>query len=218
MDLRKWVGDANVCAISIGLRNPNYFLKKVLNKLGSFRGIAYLYGVRERECGRGVVVCGKILNFKPKDMSIVSSVLIDSSSPSGSEREELLDMYSDYHKEAYGFRPSNWSYIYAKTTEELLADFAIFAEECKVNAEAEAAWEAKSVEKFKAAIANTISIGAGDEATALRWIVEAAVEKYGWDYEHYLWSVGILHTDYGKRIGKRIAPIFSSYYAATLAV
>ena len=206
------------------MRKPNYFLKKVDKKLGSFRGIAYLYGVRERECGSGVVVCGKILNFKPKDMSIVSSefpaesVLVDSSSPSGSEREELLDMYSDYHKEAYGFRPSNWSYIYAKTTEELLADFAIFAEECKVNAEFEAFQAAAAVEEFKASIANTIAIGAGDEATALRWIVEAAVEKYGWDYEHYLWSVGILHTDYGKEIGKRIAPIFSSYYAATLAV
>ena len=53
MDLRKWVGDANVCAISIGLRKPNYFLKKVDKKLGSFRGIAYLYGVRERVWERG---------------------------------------------------------------------------------------------------------------------------------------------------------------------
>lgn len=158
-------------------------------------------------------------------MSIVSSefpaesVLIDS--PSGSElteREELLDMYSDYHKEAYGFRPSNWAYINAKTTEELLADFARFSKICKENEEAEALGEARAVEEFKAAIANTISIGAGDEATALRWIAEAAVEKYGWDYKHYLWSVGILHTDYGKRIGKRIAPIFSSYYTASLIV
>lgn len=158
-------------------------------------------------------------------MSIVSSefpaesVLTDSSSLSGSElaeREELLDIYSDYHKEAYGFRPSNWAYIYAKTTEELLADFAVFAEICKENEEAEALAEAHAVEKFKAAIANTIAIGAGDEATALRWIVEAAVEKYGWDLDHYLWSEGILFTDYGKEIAKKLAPIFSSYYAASL--
>lgn len=27
-----------------------------------------------------------------------------------------------------------------------------------------------------------------------------------------------MYSDYGKRIGERIAPIFSSYYAATLAV
>ena len=152
---------------------------------------------------------------------ILERNLLESKLASGeelTEREELLDMYSDYYKEAYGFRPSNWSYIYAKTTEELLADFARFAEECKVNAEFEAFQAAAAVEEFKASIANTIAIGAGDEATALRWIAEAAVEKYGWDYEHYLWSVGILHTDYGKEIGKRIAPMFASYYAATLAV
>lgn len=157
-------------------------------------------------------------------MSIVSSefpaesVLIDSSSPSGSEREEMLYMYSDYHKEAYGFRPRNWEYIYSKTTEELLADFARFAEICEKNAEAESVWEAESVKRFKSAIANTIAIGADDENTALRWMVEAAVEKYGcgWDYEHYLWSEGILYTDYGKRIAKKIAKMLPNYYSASL--
>lgn len=132
------------------------------------------------------------------------------------EREELLNIYSDYHKEAYGFRPSNWKYINAKTTDELLADFEEFRKICEANAEAEAAWEEESVARFKYNVANTISAGAGDEDTALRWMVEAAVEKYGWDWEHYLWSEGILYSDYGKRIGKKIAPLFSSYYAASL--
>ena len=164
---------------------------------------------------------GLILNFKPKDMKMTEAEILErdtleSKLDSGealTEREHMLCVYSDFHKDAYGIRPRGIN-VFAMTTEELSADFATFSKVCDENAKAEAIAEARAVEVFKANVANTIAIGAGDEATALRWLSEAAVEKYGWDWEHYLWNAGILHTEYGKAIGKRIAPIFGSIYAA----
>lgn len=123
------------------------------------------------------------------------------------EREDMILLYSDFHKDAYGFRPRGLN-LQDFSLEELRADFARFAEVCKENAEIEAKAAAKAVEAFKLAIKKTIAAGAGNHKTALRWLAEAAAEQYGWDYEHYLWSEGILFTDYGKKIAKEIAPIF----------
>ena len=128
-------------------------------------------------------------------------------------REDLIVLYSDFHKDAYGFRPRGIN-IYAMTTEELEADYSRFAEVCKANSDAEAIAEAEAVEAFKGLITKTIALGADDEVTALRWIVEGAYEEYGFDYEHFLWSQGILYSSYGKEMTKVIAPLFGEVYAS----
>ncbi len=122
-------------------------------------------------------------------------------------RENMILLYSDFHKDAYGFRPRGYN-LYAFTTEELEADFDRFEQVCADNRLEEKAAEAEADMAFQALIANTIQMGAGDEATALRWIAEGAVEDYGYDYEHFLWSQGIAYSKYGKEIAKKLAPIW----------
>ena len=122
-------------------------------------------------------------------------------------RESLILMYSDFHKDAYGFRPRTVN-VYAMSTEALEEDYAEFERVCKENQEADAIAEAQADLAFQTLITNTIQMGAGDEVTALRWIAEGAVEQYGYDYEHFLWSQGIAYSAYGKAMAKKIAPIW----------
>ena len=121
-------------------------------------------------------------------------------------RESMIQIYSDFHKDAYGFRPRGINYD-AMSLEDLEADFARFAEVCKENANAEAKAEAKAVEEFEASISAIISMGAGNKATALRWIAEAGVADSGWDMSYYLWKLGISeYTAAGKPIHDMLLP------------
>ena len=121
-------------------------------------------------------------------------------------REEMIQIYSDFHKDAYGFRPRGINYD-AMSLEDLEADFARFAEVCKENANAEAIAEAKAVEEFEASISAIISMGAGNKATALRWIAEAGVADSGWDMSYYLWKLGISeYSTAGKPIHVMLLP------------
>jgi hypothetical protein len=122
-------------------------------------------------------------------------------------RENLILLYSDFHKDAYGIRPRGLN-LYAFTTEELEADFARFEQVCEDNRKEELVAEMEADNTFRALIENTIQMGANDEATALRWIAEGEVEQYGYDYEHFLWSQGIAYSAYGKEIAKKLAPIW----------
>jgi hypothetical protein len=122
-------------------------------------------------------------------------------------RENMILLYSDFHKDAYGIRPRGLN-LYAFTTEELEADFARFEQVCEDNRKEELVAEMEADNTFRALIENTIQMGANDEATALRWIAEGEVEQYGYDYEHFLWSQGIAYSAYGKEIAKKIAPIW----------
>ena len=121
-------------------------------------------------------------------------------------RESMIQIYSDFHKDAYGFRPRGIDYS-SMTLEELEADFARFAEVCKENANAEAIAEAKAVEAFNASIASIISMGAGNKATALRWTAEAGVTECDWDIDFYLWKLGIsTYSTAGKAIHDQLLP------------
>lgn len=121
-------------------------------------------------------------------------------------RESMIQIYSDFHKDAYGFRPRGIDYS-SMTLEELEADFARFAEVCKENANAEAIAEAKAVEAFNASIASIISMGAGNKATALRWTAEAGVTECDWDIDFYLWKLGIsTYSPAGKAIHDQLLP------------
>lgn len=122
-------------------------------------------------------------------------------------RENMILLYSDFHKDAYGFRPRTIN-VYALTTEELEADFDRFEQVCADNRIEELAAEAEADNAFRALITDTIQMGAHDEVTALRWIAEGAVEDYGYDYEHFLWNQGIAYSKYGQEIAKKLAPIW----------
>lgn len=91
------------------------------------------------------------------------------------ERSELLEIICDQHKDVYGFKPRGASYerLAAMTYEQLRAE----ADELNVlvqrSIEEDKAREAAAVTKFKARVAETLELGAADEATAIRWIMSA---------------------------------------------
>ena len=106
-----------------------------------------------------------------------------------SHRDSLIQLYSDYHKDAYGYRPTyNYSLL---TTEELEADYDTFGRICEENRIEEAKAEKLAIEKFNETVKKMIKMGAKNTKTALRWICEAGVEEDGWDIDFFLWKMGI---------------------------
>lgn len=86
------------------------------------------------------------------------------------EREQMNQGYSDYHKSVLGFRPSTRASDMTK--EELDSEYAYLNRE----AEAEEARDAAFVQGFEERVLEVIESGAGDRATALRWIADAEEE------------------------------------------
>ena len=92
------------------------------------------------------------------------------------EKYELAANIVDTHKEAYGFKP-HWGHLMSLSMEELEE------ESRQVSAAAQAAYEqeeqqkADSAKEFEDRISKTISMGAGDRETALRWIMDAEIPE-----------------------------------------
>ena len=124
------------------------------------------------------------------------------------EREEMIQIYSDFHKEAYGSRPRGINY-HEFTLEELKADFKYFGEICEENSIAEAAAEKVAIREFAALVDKTISLGANDRKTALKWLFEAS-ELSAWEADHFVWGYGFLFTDEGKSLLAELTAILSN--------
>lgn len=120
------------------------------------------------------------------------------------ERNEMLQVYSDFHKDAYGFRP-RWNY-HSLSDAELIADFDTFSSVCKENAIQEDIQLQADLKAWDELIDKTIHLGAKDYKTALRWIVEGHNE---WDAEHIVWSHGILFSDKGRQVVEDIHEVCS---------
>ena len=103
------------------------------------------------------------------------------------KRDEMIQIYSDYHKMVYGIRPR---YNYASyTLEQLEADFERFEEVCEENAKYEAIRLAKAWAKWDALVDKTIHMGAGDYETALKWIVQSYEGE--WDMGYIMFQNGL---------------------------
>lgn len=81
-------------------------------------------------------------------------------------------LFSDFHKDAYGFRPRNHEY-YSATPErkQEIWDQTGAAMQRAIDEEREQ--QAHMVTVLEKRIADTIALGAGNEETALRWILQA---------------------------------------------
>ncbi len=102
--------------------------------------------------------------------------------------EQVACEFSDFYKDAHGFRPrhidtSTW------TLEDFDREFEVLADICKENAALRVAEEAAAVTKLEARIADLITIGAKDRAMAIRWIAEA--EGCDGDMEYLCFLVGV---------------------------
>ena len=119
------------------------------------------------------------------------------------------DLFSDLHKDVYGFRPrgiimDNWNML-APTEKQARWDG--LCEELDANIKFEKEQEAKAVENFKARIQDVIELGAGNRTNALLWMTGTETFYHIQDVEHFVWEQGILFTDYGKQLVKDLAEI-----------
>lgn len=102
--------------------------------------------------------------------------------------EQAACEFSDFYKEANGFRPrhidtSSWSLA------DFDAEFESLAQTCKENAVIQDASEAVAITRFEARIVDLIAIGAKDRTTAIRWISEA--EDCGSDMSYLCFCLGL---------------------------
>ena len=100
------------------------------------------------------------------------------------ELEQAQHIYSDMHKDAYGFRPRgvntlNW------TLEDFEAEFEFLGAEIN-RAEAERKiQEQHAIEDFEDRVAKSIEVGAANRETALQWIMAADQCNGDWEYLAY---------------------------------
>lgn len=113
-----------------------------------------------------------------------------------SKLEQAQCIYWDMHKDAYGVRPRGID-TSAWTLEDFEAEFAILGKaiECEEMARKEA--ETEAVKKFEQHVTNTICMGAGDRATALRWIMDASSANGDWEY--FCYDLGLPYRYFAKQ-------------------
>ena len=107
-----------------------------------------------------------------------------------SELDQARSDYSDFYKEAFGFRP-RWDYS-AMTLADFDREFEFLAQECKRNAELRAEAEAAAAVRLEHRILSLLESGAKSRAMALRWLDEA--EGTNGDVDFLCFLLGV---DYG---------------------
>ena len=119
------------------------------------------------------------------------------------------ELFSDLHKDAYGFRPRDHGFYDADTTpaqKQEIWDATIL--DMNAAQEAEEARAADCVKDFKAEVDMVINtFGAGDRATALKWITDCDTFEHSQDVEHWVYNRGILFTDYGRTLVEELMKI-----------
>ena len=121
------------------------------------------------------------------------------------ERDELHSIISDASKEANGCRtrinPNDYTIAELRDMADYYSEAA--AQEA-INIDAR---QQEDVQAFQSQVASMIELGAGDEETALRWMTQDEEFYNGQDVDGWVWSQGILFTDYGRDLVERLRNI-----------
>ena len=128
------------------------------------------------------------------------------------------NLVSDLHKDARGFRPTEafWNAWNFQDDEGKQAAWNTLLLDLEDTIERERLQKIEDLAAFERDIALTISYGAGDRATALRWMTQNALFRDQQDIEHWVWERGILFTDEGRQLVKDLMNIvtFQEWEAA----
>ena len=116
------------------------------------------------------------------------------------------NIFSDLHKDAYGFRPRGHEY-YEATPARKQEIWVRVCEDLETAQDEEARREQEAVAEFKAQITKVIEAGAGNRITALRWMTSTETFYHNQCVEHWVWKQGILFTDYGRELVKELMDI-----------
>ena len=122
------------------------------------------------------------------------------------EREALeLFIYEGY-KDAYGVKGRHYDFA-AMTLEDLREEADRISAAINVAIAEEKEREAEDLTAFEKEIEDVIGYGAGDRETALRWMTDGETFYHGQCVEHWVYSKGILFTDYGRNLVKELMEI-----------
>ena len=117
---------------------------------------------------------------------------------------------SDLHKDARGFRPRSELFWATWATQDADGKQAIWdgliRELDQAQAE-EAQREKEALAEFKSQITAVIAAGAGNRITALRWITSTETFYHRQCVEGWVYSQGILFTDYGRELVEELMEI-----------
>ena len=104
-----------------------------------------------------------------------------------SELEQAQEIYSDMHKDAYGFRPrfdySGW------TLDKFNSQFELMGQIIEADNKVEKENQEKSAHDFEMRVLSLLQTGAKNRAMALRWIHEA--EGSNGDDEYLCFLLGL---------------------------
>ena len=117
-------------------------------------------------------------------------------------------IFSDLHKDAYGFRPRGHEYFEA-APERKQEIWVQTIEALEASQEEESRREQEAVAEFEAQIMRVIKAGAGDRITALRWMIQPAGETFRLeqDVEYWVFNQGFLFTEYGRELVEELCTI-----------
>jgi len=118
------------------------------------------------------------------------------------------ELFSDFHKDAYGFRPRNHRFYDADTTPAEKQEIWDATGRAFDRRQAEEARrEEEALAEFKAQITKVIEAGAGNRINALRWMTSSETFYSHQDVEHWVYKQGILFTDYGRELVNELMDI-----------
>ena len=121
------------------------------------------------------------------------------------------DTFSDLVKEVYGSRgparSGHLSHYYDSTPAEKQKIWDDLAEQLRKNEAEEREAEQLKIADFESRIEDVVNLGAGDRKTALRWIASQETFYHGQCVEHFVWELGVLFTDYGRKLLKELADV-----------
>jgi hypothetical protein len=111
--------------------------------------------------------------------------------------EQMACQYWDMYKDAHGIRPrgidtSSW------TEADFMKEFDYLGQLITQQEEARVESEHMAIVKFEQRVLNLMCMGAGDRATAVRWIHEA--EGTSGDDEYLCWTLGLSYGYFRKEM------------------
>jgi len=128
------------------------------------------------------------------------------------------ELFSDFHKDTYGFRPGGNDEFYDATPERKQDIWDNMEQDFLQEMVREEKAKAEAIANFEAWIEKCYEYADGRPARedVLRWMTEGEKFYHQQDVEHWVWKQGILFTDYGKELVKELMGIvkFEEWEAA----
>ena len=116
------------------------------------------------------------------------------------------NLFSDFHKDAYGFRPRDHRFYDATPAEKQVIWDDVGRAFDDANAEEELAKRESQI-NFEKEVQYILSLGASNRETALRWMTDDRTFYTRQDVEGWVYNRGILFTDYGRELVKELMGI-----------